>query len=174
MTWTEHFREKYAYNEWANQKIIDAAATLSEEDLRRERPGTSYGNLADDLIHLARVQGGWAAVAAGHGFILPPDPPATDIMEFIQRRFAETQAALDEFAAGQTDESLDEKVQASRDGETYEWPRWQIMEHLANHSSHHRAEIGQALYAGGANPGDMDFIYFVNQREGIRYRRSRK
>ncbi len=173
MTWTEHFQTKFGYNEWTNAKIIEAAATLSDETLMAKRPGTAYGSLADDLVHLARVQRGWGSVAAGNGFIAPLDPPTVGIAAYVREQLAESQAMLDELAAAQTPESLDATVQASRDGQTYEWPRWQIMEHTANHSAHHRAEIGQVLFAAGANPGDMDFIYYVNEGNGVKYRRSR-
>lgn len=163
MSWAEHFQKRFAYNKWANQKIIEAASTLSDEDLARKRVGTSYGSLADDLVHLSRVQRGWGSVAAGKDFIAPVGPPTSGIVVFVREQLAESQAALEALAAGCTNESLDEIVVASRGEESYEWPRWQVMEHLANHNAHHRAEIGQALYAAGANPGDMDFIYFLGE-----------
>jgi hypothetical protein len=31
MSWIEHTRSLFAYNEWANQKVLDAAAALGEE-----------------------------------------------------------------------------------------------------------------------------------------------
>jgi uncharacterized damage-inducible protein DinB len=163
MTWAEHFQARFAYNAWANQKIIEAASTLSDEDLARKRVGTSYGTLADDLTHLSGVQRMWGNIAAGEGGIAPVEPPAAGIVVFVREQLAESQAKLDALASGSTNESLDATVTAKRGGETYEWPRWQVLEHLANHSAHHRAEIGQALFAAGANPGDMDFVYFVSE-----------
>ena len=51
-----------------------------------------------------------------------------------------------------------------QDKKEYRWPSWQLLNHLVNHSSHHRAEAGLMLASLGHSPGDLDYIYFVGQQ----------
>jgi uncharacterized damage-inducible protein DinB len=160
MSWVEHVRQKIAYNEWANEKVFVAAASVDDAQLNAERPGTSYGSLARDLSHLVRVQGWWHSVAADTTFE-PEDEPASEVMAALRRQLDTSNASLRELATSLTEASLDSPRERSRDGETHTWSQWQVIEHLLNHSTHHRAETGQVLYGLGASPGDMDFLFYL-------------
>ena len=39
-------------------------------------------------------------------------------------------------------------------------PRDQLITHLVNHGTHHRAETGMLLERIGRSPGDMDYLYY--------------
>ncbi|HEY5625508.1 MAG TPA: DinB family protein [Dehalococcoidia bacterium] len=159
MSWVEHVRGAYAYNEWANQRLLDAAAKLSDEQLTSERGG-SRGSVADNLSHLVNTQVGWADTINETEFTAQEPLPKTEIMTALRRRFAESHTQLREIADGLTDESLAAVVRRERGGRIHGFPRWQMLLHLANHGTQHRAEIGLALLALDASPGDLDAIYF--------------
>ena len=159
MSWTEHVRSAYAYNEWANNRVVDAAAGLTDEQLTNERGG-SRGSLAENLAHLVSTQVGWSDVISEADFTPQPSLPETDVMAALRTRFDESHARLREITDGLTPESLAAVVRRERGGAMHGYPRWQMLLHLATHGTQHRAEIGVALLALDASPGDLDAIYF--------------
>src|ERR1700682_4756989 len=48
--------EIFKHNLWANLRLLDACASLSEEDLEATAPGT-YGKVRDTLVHLFASEG---------------------------------------------------------------------------------------------------------------------
>ena len=64
MSWVEHARTLIAYNEWANEKVLEAAAGLSEEELGRQVSG-SHESVRMTLLHIVRVQTWWLSVLNG-------------------------------------------------------------------------------------------------------------
>lgn len=165
MSWLEHSRSLIAYNEWANHKVLEAAANLSEEDLGRQVSG-SHESVRMTLLHIVRVQAWWLSVLNGKPEVVSP-PEGYEQMPFeeVRQWFARSHDDLKAYAAGLTEERLDAEVMAYHPGERkeYRWPSWQLLSHLTNHSSHHRAEAGLMLASLGQAPGDLDFIYFVGQ-----------
>jgi uncharacterized damage-inducible protein DinB len=166
MSWVEHTRSLIAYNEWANQKVLEAAAALNEEDFGRQ-VSPSHESVRMTLLHIVRVQQWWLSVPNGKPEASPlPDGYERMPLDEVRRWFTRSHDALRAYAEGLTQERLDAEVSAFNPGEgrEYRWPSWQLASHLANHSSHHRAEAGIMLASLGHSPGDLDYIYFVGQR----------
>lgn len=167
MTWTGHVRSLIQYNRWANERVLAAAAGLSDEEFGRQVAG-SYESPRLTLIHVVRVQAWWLSVINGKPEIVtPPEGYERMPLEEIRRWFERSHADLAAFADGLTDRRLSAEVSAYHPGEKreYRWPSWQLATHLVNHGAHHRAEAGLMLASLGHSPGDLDFIYFLGRQE---------
>ena len=46
-------------------------------------------------------------------------------------------------------------------GEPFQMVLAQLVAHVVNHGTHHRAETGMLLERLGRSPGDMDFVYYL-------------
>ena len=145
--------------------MLGAAAGLSEHEFGQPVSG-SHESVRMTLYHVVRVQVWWLSVLNGKPGT-PPPPEAHEHMslEDVKGWFAQSHDDLRAYAAGLTEERLESEVSAFHPGQgkEYRWPSWQLVSHLVNHGSHHRAEAGIMLASLGHSPGDMDFIYFVTE-----------
>ena len=66
MSWASHFRTMARYNAWANRRLYDACAALSEEAYLRPRP-SFFGSIHNTLNHIIvgdRLWHKWLTTAA--------------------------------------------------------------------------------------------------------------
>ena len=71
------------------------------------------------------------------------------------------------YLAGLDDAGLDRVVRyRSTDAREHETPLWQILLHLANHGTQHRAEAGAELTRLGFSPGDVDYMVYIRTVKG--------
>ncbi len=167
MTWTNHVRSLIEYNRWANERVLEAAAALSEEEFGRQVAG-SHESLRVTLLHLVRVQTWWLSVLNGKPErVSPPEGVERITLGDVRRGFERSHADLQAYADGLTDEQLEAEVSAYHPGEKreYRWPSWQLATHLVNHGTDHRGEAGLMLASLGHSPGDLDFIFFLGRQE---------
>ena len=160
MTLPDPPRAIIAYNWWVNRKILDAASGLSAAELDRDT-GATCGSIGANLRHIVAAELGWHSVLAGIPLQRPEGLRSAAPLSDIREWFQESRQRLDEYAASITDASIDAEVRAERGGQTYSGPAWQVLTHVVNHGTQHRAETGGALAVLGHSPGDLDFIYFV-------------
>jgi uncharacterized damage-inducible protein DinB len=155
-----HLKKLVAYNEWADAKILKAIDGMTPAELAK--PVASYfGSLAKNVHHILAAQRIWLARWKGD----PPVKLDTPITEPWPTAYAATHAALQAFVQPLGDQDFD-RVVSYRDsrGNPYELPLVQLVTHLVNHGTAHRAETGLLLERIGRSPGDLDFLYFCLAR----------
>lgn len=149
-------RKLVAYNEWANEKILTAIDGLTPEELAR--PVDAYfGSLARNLQHILSAMRVWLARWKGE----PPPRLDTPLTEPWRAAYAATQAEFRDFVAALTDADADRMVSyKDQRGNPYQVPLAQLVTHVVNHGTAHRAETGMLLERLRRSPGDMDYVYF--------------
>lgn len=162
MSWVEQFQTAFAYNEWANEKVLTAAARAGDEELAQPRVG-SGGSIANDLAHIVGAQNGWLARLAGKDKAAQPETPTAGIVTDLRSRYDASHEALREYTMHLTEDELMRTIEIEWQGDIYTYKVWKILMHLANHGTQHRAEVGIALLGLGASPGDLDLddFYFL-------------
>jgi uncharacterized damage-inducible protein DinB len=152
----------YDYAVWANGRVLDAAARLSQADWGRPL-GASFGSvhatmthvLSSELLWLARWQGGSPTGRA----VAPEDVPT---VADLRARWAEAATAMRAFVADQSPADWDrEMAYTTLDGQPAAYPLWQMYLQVINHGTHHRAEAATMLTDLGAAPEGLDFIFFA-------------
>ena len=164
----------YAYDRWANNRTLQAAAALHPEQFTRDLGG-SFRSVRDTLVHI--IGGEWIWLAYWKD---PPRNPA--LVEDLKRRrdaqfnpetcpsaavlqskWAEVESEQAEFVNRVTDESLRTMLPFR----TTQASLAHLMQHLANHSTYHRGQVALMLRQLGAEPAATDFhVFLVEGRRG--------
>ena len=156
------------YNSWANERILLAADRVREEQFLAPA-GFSWGGLRGTLVHTLSAEWSWRSRWQGVSPAAPLDPADLPTVSALRTRWHAEQAALRDFVAKLTEPALAQTVKYVRmSGSASEEPLWQLIIHLVNHGTQHRAEAAALLTEYGHSPGDLDFVVFVRERQKTR------
>ena len=158
-------RKMMRYTAWANGKVFDAVAALPEGVA--ESRGSGPLSMMRTLNHALVIDQIWQAHLEGrpHGFEArntPEHPPLAKLRE--------AQAALDAwyvaYAEGLDAERHEEVVRFTFvGGGAGAMTRGEILQHVANHKTHHRGQVGNMIAASGNKAPTMDLTVFVRDVE---------
>jgi len=156
----DDIRYLFGYDRWATRRILAAIDGVPEETWGATGVVGDRG-LGAILVHQLGAHQRWrfglqrdeAASEAAR----PEREPLPSPDEIVRRWTAEW-VAMDAFLATLTDGFLD----YVHDGV----PVWQMLAHLANHGTQHRAEAATLLTAIGRSPGDLDMIFYAEEIAG--------
>lgn len=148
------------YNAWANRRLYDACARLSERDYMQARP-SFFGSIHATLNHLLVGDRLWL----GRIEARPEKLALNQILygDFVALRVA--RGAEDErlirvvegIDALRLDQPLD---YLSTTGERHRTPLRLALGHLFNHQAHHRGQVHGLLSQTPVPPPDLDLINF--------------
>src|SRR5262245_29578872 len=149
-------RQLVAYNQWANEKILSAIDGMTAEELAK--PLDAYfGSLETNLRHILLATRVWLARWKG----APPVSLQDGVAAPLPAAFAETHADFRALVEPLTDATAARVVDYKNSrGEPFRMPLDQLIVHVVNHGTHHRAETGMLLERIGRSPGDMDYVYY--------------
>jgi uncharacterized damage-inducible protein DinB len=156
----DHLRGLLAYNQWADERVLAAVEGLGADELERSRDAY-FGSIAANLWHTLNAQQRWLARWRGADVpsmerVAVPSWPAA---------YAASHAALRGYTAALTSADFQRVVTYGlRSGATGQQPLGQLVVHLVNHGTLHRAEAGLLLERIGRSPGDLDYILYLTQR----------
>jgi uncharacterized damage-inducible protein DinB len=161
----EVLRELYDYNFWARDQQLAVCQKLSEEQLSRPL-GSSFGTLRDTLKHVAGSEWVWMERFDGRDARSVPWYQETTSLESLRARWALIEADLRRYLASLTPQALTAPLTyVNFKGETWTYPLWQTLLHLANHGTYHRGQITMALRQLGATPPAIDFLVFYDTKQ---------
>lgn len=156
----DDFASLFAFNRWANAKMLDACRQLTPAQYVAE-PVPGWSSVRSTVFHIAIVTEGWL-----RGLMNDPDESVPteaelatvdDAEHWLQRAYRR----LDELLPTLTPERLATPVTLSRRGRTAALPPWALLRHLVNHTTYHRGQVASKLKRFGVQQPETDFVYWV-------------
>lgn len=153
----------YKYNQWANGKILGAAANVNSEQFLADA-AFPHGGLRSTLVHTLFAQWIWHTRWEGNSPTFRLKPEEFPTFESLRERWTAEEKSLMEFVDTLTDEKLNTVIPYKNTrGIPFEQVLWKMMAHVVNHGTQHRAEAAAMLTEYGCSPGDVDMIYFFDE-----------
>ena len=153
----------YKYNQWSNEKILNAAANVSQEQFLADA-SYPHGGLRGTLTHTLFAEWIWRNRWQGKSPTFRIQPEEFPTFEALRTRWMDEEKSLMEFVHSLTDEKLNQVIQyKNTKGLPFEQMFWKMMAHVVNHGTQHRAEAAALLTEFGCSPGDVDMIYFLDK-----------
>lgn len=151
----------YKYNQWANAKILQAAANVTQEQYLAPA-SFPHGGLQGTLVHAMFAEWIWRKRWEGTSPTHRLKPEEFPTLEALRTRWAEEEKQLMDFVDRLSDEKLNNTFNyMNTSGKPFTRILWQAMAHLVNHGTQHRTEAAAILTELGHSPGDIDLISFL-------------
>ncbi|MCZ8543337.1 DinB family protein [Mesorhizobium qingshengii] len=164
----QHFMMFAAYNQWANNRVYDAAAELDEEEFNRD-VGAFFGSMMATLNHLLTADRIWMKRFTGEG-----DAPTTldailyrALPGLRMAREAEDKRIID-WVGGLSDKALTGRFtyMTVSDMRTVSQRLAPALDHVFNHQTHHRGQAHAILTILGRPSLGLDLMLFQRTEEG--------
>jgi uncharacterized damage-inducible protein DinB len=154
----EDIRFLVAYDRWATGRILAQLPGLDEPTWSTPNAIGDRG-LGGILIHHLGAAQRWRHGLSGAAGELPrPERGPLPAPESIAGLWAPEWDAWDAWL-----ETLDDEALLSPDEPI---PMWQLLAHVVNHGTQHRAEAAALLTSAGRSPGDLDMLDFSEALAG--------
>jgi uncharacterized damage-inducible protein DinB len=153
----EEIRFLFAYDRWATFRVLSALDDLNPVAWARTDVVGARG-LGEILVHHLGASQRWRIGFETQGADEGPEPELEPLptMDELRERWEAEWAAVDAWLPTQTDDFV-----------AYIYggvPVWQMLVHVVNHGTQHRAEAAALLTAEGRAPGELDLVNYAEER----------
>ena len=161
-------RHLFDYTEWANGLALNAAAGLTEENLRRDF-NISHSSILGTLVHMAGAE--WIWLERWHG----NSPPKKEAWSLWTSEACPDLKTLNERWLGVVDRrarfisEIDEARLAADlpfkllSGDPSSLPLVDQMHHVANHATMHRGQVVGMIRQMGLAPPSTDLLFYLRR-----------
>jgi uncharacterized damage-inducible protein DinB len=160
-------RDLYDYHRWANRRLYDVAAALGEDVCGRDvGKQFSYPTLTRMFGHLYGADRVWLSRWKGTS---PTSLPGAEFatLAAVRARWDELEAEQRAFVDALTDADLGRVVEyKNTEGKAFRLPLGPLLQHVANHATHHRSEIATMVTMLSASPPDTGINSWLLVRSG--------
>lgn len=150
--------DAFAHHAWATERLLDACAGLSREQLFTEAIGT-YGPIIATLNHLVQSDAWYLFVLTDGRF---PQIPEESKLGLDELRAAATACATawTEYLAADIDPEADNVRRG--DGWEYHVPLGVRLAQVVHHGTDHRSQVCTALTSLGITPPEIDLWAYAD------------
>jgi uncharacterized damage-inducible protein DinB len=160
-------RDLYEYHRWANRRLFDIALALGEEACGRDLGKQwSVPTLTRMFAHIYGADLNWLKRFKGTS---PTESPFFDLpsMVEVRRQWDPLEVEQKAFVEALTEADLDRDIHYTTSrGEAYSVRLGVLLQHVANHATHHRSEIATMLTILSGSPPDTGINTWILQRTG--------
>jgi len=161
---TDEIRTLYAYNRWANRRVLSAARLLPRQDIVRDL-GSSHGSVRGTLVHIVWAEWLWLRRWRGESpkqMFASEDFPDWAALE---ARWTAVEGEQQAFLESLNNDLLQTRVSYENlQGRRWEYTLAHMMQHVANHSSYHRGQAVTLFRQLGQTPPATDFLVFLDEQ----------
>lgn len=156
----DDFETLFAFNRWANDKMLDACRQLSPEQYTAE-PVPGWRSVAFTVYHIVIVIEGWLRTVADDPMeSFPTEEEVTTVdaaVEILDRAYQ----TLDVLRPKLTPEFLSTPKALTKRSRTVTLPPWVVLRHVINHTTYHRGQVASKLRQFGIQQAETDIVYFA-------------
>jgi uncharacterized damage-inducible protein DinB len=154
------FRYLYNYHFAENRRMWDNYILLLTYEQFTQNVDYSRGSVRDQIIHLMDADELWFSELRN---VVPPEPPPPtnfDDRETIRARWDDIERNMHDYLAKLQDAMLfDRPIKEPEEDQVL--ILWQVLLHVVNHGTDHRAQLLRQLHDLGVNTTSQDFIFYI-------------
>lgn len=151
----DEIRWLFAYDRWATRRVLAALDGLDPAVWTRPNAIGDRG-LGGILVHQLGASQRWRHGFQDTGESPEPEREPLPTMDGLCQRWETEWAAIDAWLP---------TVTAGFVGYVHEGvPVWQMLVHVVNHGTQHRAEAAALLTAEGRSPGELDLMNYAEEQ----------
>ena len=153
----EEIRFLFAYDRWATFRVLSVLDDLDPVAWARTDVVGERG-LGEILVHHLGASQRWRIGFETQGTDEGPEPELEPLptIEELRERWEAEWAAVDAWLPILSDDFVAYVHEAV--------PVWQMLVHIVNHGTQHRAEAAALLTAQGRSPGELDLINYAEEQ----------
>ncbi len=156
----DDFVSLYAYNRWADQRVLGACRRLTAEQYGAE-PVPGWSSVRSTIVHIAVVTDGWLRGLTGEVVGRAPTEAELPTLAAAEQLLDRAYRTVDGLLQRQTPEWLTTPMLLRGDGRSATLPPWAVLRHVVNHATYHRGQVAAKLKRLGVEQPATDFIYWV-------------
>lgn len=154
------FRHFYDYHFAENRSIWDLSISQLSYEQFVQPAGYSHGSVRDQIVHLMDVDDIWFSELRGVEPSEPLPPAQADDRSIIRARWDRVEQSIRGYLAELRDEMLFDTPIKEPD-EDRNLIVWQVLLHVVNHGTDHRAQLLRLLSDLGVKTSSQDYIFYV-------------
>lgn len=159
-----YFKLLLSYNSWANARILEALSVLSTEELTKNL-STSHNSILETFVHIMFAESIWRMRCQGESKIEQLNLLDFNSFELLKKKLSAHEHQQQYFIDMLGDPDIGRIVTyLNLKGENWEYPLYQIIQHLVNHSTYHRGQIITMLRQLGHEAVTTDFLVYIDLR----------
>ncbi len=153
------FRHFFEYHFTENRKTWDKYITSLSYEQFTQNVDYSHGSVRNQIIHLMGVDELWFSELQGVEILEFNNPANIDDRKIIRAHWDSVEQNMRDYLAELQDDMLFKKPIAQE--EDKDLIVWQVLLHVANHGTDHRAQLLRILHDLGVKTESQDYIFFV-------------
>jgi len=153
------FRHFYNYHFSENHIVWDHVASLSYEQFT-QAVDYSHGSVRDQILHLIDAEQMWFSELRDVRPLELPALSAVDDRQTIRAFWDSVEQNIRAYLADLRDDMLFTKPIKEPDEDQILFV-WQVLLHVANHATDHRAQLLRVLHDLGVETKSQDYIFYI-------------